>query len=251
MTVTQDLYTSGAYLKSNPLWHADEAAWKAEYVLRLLAKNRIGPKSLCDVGCGAGEVLRLLRERMDAECVLCGYEISPQAFELCQSRANERLHFKLADIRQEKEGIHFDLMLLMDVLEHMEDYFSFLREVRGRSEYKIIHLPLDVSARTVLFGELSTFRAAYGHIHYFTKDVAIQMLRDVGYEVVDYMYTWQVEPLRVVWRQNRGDPRKLARRLLGVIAREILGVPSRILFLVHRDFAARVMGRWRLLVLTK
>src|SRR5712692_2974197 len=184
------LYTSGEYLQKNPLWHADESPWKAKYVLQLMAKNGIAPKTICDVGCGVGEMLRLVQEGMDEECTFWGYEISPQAFELCQSRANEKLHFKLADIRQE-ENSHFDLILLMDVLEHLEDYFSFLRDIHPKSEYKLIHIPLDVSVRTVFGGNLITFRDAYGHIHYFTKDVAIQMLKDVGYEIVDYLYTWQ------------------------------------------------------------
>src|SRR2546426_997666 len=170
--MTQDLYVGGGYLEKNPLWHSDESPWKAKYVLRMMEKNGIAPKTICDVGCGAGEVLRLVQDGLDEGCTLWGYEISPQAFELCQPRANERLHFKLADIRQE-EGVHFDLILIMDVLEHLEDYFGFLREIRPRSEYKIIHIPLDISVRTVLLGRLLDFRAAYGHVHYFTKDVAL------------------------------------------------------------------------------
>src|SRR5437660_1956479 len=122
--------------------------------------------------------------------MLCGEEVHPYSIELSLSIVYEILHFKPADIKQEK-GAHFDLILLMDVLEHLEDYFTFWREIQPKSEYKIIHIPLDISARTVFWGDLIKFRAAYEHIHYFIKDLAIQMLKDVGYEVVDYLYTWQ------------------------------------------------------------
>lgn len=245
-----DLYTSGEYLKNNPLWHADESPWKAKYVLQMIARNGLTPKTICDVGCGAGEVLSRVQQGMHEECTFSGYEISPQAFALCQGRANERVHFRMADIREE-EGAYFDVILLMDVLEHLEDYFSFLREIRPRSKYKIIHIPLDVSVRTVLWGDLIKFRGAYGHIHYLTKDVALQMLKDLGYEVVDHLYTWQSNSFRFVWNENKNNRRKLARRLIGFLAREILGVPSRIFFAIHQDLAVRVMGRWRLLVLAK
>ncbi len=248
--MTGQLYTSSEYLRRNPLWHADESPWKAKYVLQMMARNGIAPRSICDVGCGAGEVLKRVQEGMNHDCELVGYDISPSAFALCQGRENERLHFKLADIRRE-DNARFDLILIMDVLEHLEDYFSFLRELRPRSVYKIIHIPLDISARTVLRGQLSEFRAAYGHLHYFTKDVAIQMLIDAGYEVVDSMYTWQSNSLGFVWKENQGNPRKLLRRLLGFAAREILAAPSRICFAIHPDLAARVLGRWRLLVLAK
>ncbi len=259
--MSQNLYTSGAYLEKNPLWHADESPWKVKYMLQILAKNRIGPKTICDVGCGTGEVLRLLQERMDEECTFLGYEISPQAFALCQSRANERLHFKLADIRQE-DGSHFDLILLLDVLEHMEDYFSFLREIQPKSEYKIIHIPLDISVWDVLLGRLIRSRDNYGHIHYFTKEVALQMLKDVGYEVVDYLYTWQALSLvdylytwrahsLHVWDENKRNPRKLRRKLVDFTASQILAVPKKILFAIHQDFAVRLLGGRRLLVLAR
>jgi len=86
--------------------------------------NHVTPKTICDVGCGAGEVLKQLQESLDGECLSWGYEISPQAFEMCRSRGNERLEFMLADICQEK-NIHFDLILVLDVIEHLEDYFTF------------------------------------------------------------------------------------------------------------------------------
>src|SRR5947209_12388282 len=73
--VPRDLYTSGAYLQKNTLWHADESPWKAEYVLRILKRNGIVPRTICDVGCGAGEVLRLVQKGMKADCTLWGYEI--------------------------------------------------------------------------------------------------------------------------------------------------------------------------------
>ena len=248
--MSQDLYTSGEYLKKNPLWHTDESPWKARYILQIMAKNRIAPKTICDVGCGAGEVLRLVQEGMDQECMFWGYEISPQAFELSQQRANERLHFKLANIRQE-EGVHFDLILLMDVVEHMEDYFSFLREIQQKSEYKIIQLPMDINARDVLFGNLVRFRADFGHLHYFTKDLALQMLEDVGYEVVDYLYTWQSNSFQYELKEIIRTRRNLPRRLVGLLARTILGIPRRILFAIHKDLAVRALGGWRLLVLAK
>ena len=72
---------------------------------------------------------------MLGECRCWGYEISPQAFGLSHRLSSETLQFKLADIRQEDDA-HFDLMLLMDVIEHLEDYFGFLRELQPKAEYK-------------------------------------------------------------------------------------------------------------------
>jgi SAM-dependent methyltransferase len=249
MSVTRnDLYTSGAYLTRHPGWHAEESPWKAAWVLRLLARNRIAPRTICDVGCGVGEVLRLVQAGLE-DCTGWGYEVSPQALALARSRASARLHFALADIRDD-DTAHFDVMLLMDVIEHLEDHLGFLRAVHPRSDYKVLHIPLDISVRTVAAGELIAFRAAYGHLHSFTKETALQMLADAGYEVLDWLYTREFESLRSVWQTHRGGLR-LARKLAGAVKRRLLALPERACFAIHADATVRVLGRRRLLVLAR
>lgn len=229
----EEIYTSGEYLEKNPTWHVEESPWKAKQIMRLIKQSGIAPRTICEVGCGAGEVLKQLQEKMDPTCSFCGYEISPQAFELSKPRAHGRLHFKLADISKEEDAF-FDLMLILDVIEHLEDYFSFLRDLGPKSHYKIIHLPLDLSVQSLLRrNSLLGVRKAYGHIHYFTKDVALQMLKDVGYEVLEYFYA----------------PRSIG--LADNIAKKLL-IPPRVLFFsIHKDLAVRILGGYSLLVLAK
>src|SRR5690349_137189 len=105
----EEIYTSGEYLEKNPTWHVEESPWKAEQIIRMMEQSGITPGTICEVGCGAGEILKQLQEKMDTACEFWGYEISPQAFELSKSRANERLHFKLEDFRLEKDA-YFDLI---------------------------------------------------------------------------------------------------------------------------------------------
>ncbi|SRR6266568_4828436 len=230
----QEVYTSGTYLEKNPTWHVEESPWKARQVMRMVKRSHIAPKTICEVGCGAGEVLKQLQEQMDSECLFWGYDISPQAIELSKSKANERLHFKLADIKQE-QSTFFDLILVMDVIEHLEDYFSFLREIKLKSHYTLFHIPLDLSVQTVLRRNgLLKVRESYGHIHYFTKELAIQSLEDVGYEVLDYFYTARATELPT-----------------HEIRRNLLKLPRKLLFALNRDLATHMLGGWSLLVLAK
>jgi cyclopropane fatty-acyl-phospholipid synthase-like methyltransferase len=230
---SQTLYLDGEYLAKNPGWHAEESPWKARQILRMLQQNQLAPKTICDVGCGAGEVLRQLQEQLDRECRFWGYEVSPQAFEMCRSRANDRLHFTLGDIRRAKDAF-FDLILVLDVIEHLEDYFRFLRAIRPKSGHKIFHIPLDVSAQTVLRPRgLLKRRDLYAHIHYFTKETALRMLEDVGYEVQDYFYTPRMIDLPE-------DP-----------VQKVLKLPRRVGFSLHRDWTVRILGGFSLLVLAR
>jgi len=230
----EEIYTSGVYLEMNPDWHVEESPWKAKYILQMMRQNHVLPETICEVGCGAGEVLKRLQEKMNKDCLFWGYDISPQAFELAQSRMNERLHFKLADFKQEKD-VFFDLILVLDVIEHLEDYFSFLRDIRQKSKYKIFHIPLDLSVQTILRSNgLLKVREAYRHLHYFTKETGLQMLRDVGYEVLDHFYT--ARAIEVPSNEFR---------------RNLLRLPRKLAFAIHQDLAAHILGGWSLLVLAK
>ena len=230
----EDLYTGGGYAEMNPSWHVEESQWKAEQILHMLGRNGITPKTICEVGCGAGEVLKQLQDRMDAGCAFVGYDISPRAIALCQTRANARLQCRLADIRQDPDA-HYDLMLLLDVVEHVEDYFGLLRGLRPKAAHTIFHLPLDVSVQSVLRprGLLKT-RAAYGHIHYFTKEIALQLVRDAGYRVLDHVYT-----RRSLEMPTHELPKRLMR------------MPRKLLFALDEDVAARILGGFSLLILAQ
>jgi hypothetical protein len=232
----EEIYLSGEYLQKNPTWHVEKSPWKATQILKMMNRNSITPRTLCEVGCGAGEILKQLQQEMDAECTLWGYEISPQACELSKSRENERLHFKLADITQE-EGVSFDLILIMDVIEHLEDCFSFLRNLKTKSEYKMIHFVLDLSVESLLrpnalLGFRST-RGHVGHVHYFTKNMALAMLEDLGYEVLDYFYT----------------PRAIA--LADTFKKKFFKLPRVLFYTIRKDLAVRVLGGYGLMVLVK
>jgi hypothetical protein len=98
------MYTGGAYLANNPTWHVEDSHWKATQVLRMMQRNGLRPRTVCEVGCGAGEILGQLQLSLATDCVFAGYEISPpQAFDLCRQRANDRLQFKLMPLRAEND----------------------------------------------------------------------------------------------------------------------------------------------------
>ena len=231
----QEIYTSGEYLEKNPTWHVEKSPWKAKQILKMVDQSGITPRTICEVGCGAGEILRQLQDEMGSKCSFYGYEISPQAIELARSRENEHLHFKLADFRQEDS--FYDLILIVDVIEHLEDCFSFLRDLKSRSQYKIIHFGLDLSVESLLrpkalLGFRST-RGHVGHVHYFTKDMALATLEDLGYEVLDYFYT----------------PRAIS--LDNTFKKKLLKLPRVLFFAIRKDLAVRVLGGYGLMVLVK
>ena len=57
------LYSNGTYLEKNPLWYSDESPFKAAQILRMLERHRLKPKTIAEVGCGAGKCSKGYRGR--------------------------------------------------------------------------------------------------------------------------------------------------------------------------------------------
>lgn len=58
------MYTDGDYLKNNPTWDVEDAPWKADHIFRMMQKHHLEPGSICEVGCGCGEILSQLQKRL-------------------------------------------------------------------------------------------------------------------------------------------------------------------------------------------
>jgi Methyltransferase domain len=225
-----DPHLNGEYYRNNPTWHVEYSPWKAHNILRLLEKHRLNPKSICEVGCGAGEVLRQLQLKLDKECRFWGYDVAPQAIDLAKQRQNERLVFETADLG-ELDTPGFDLMLALEVVDHVEDYLGFLRMLKSRSTWKIFSFSLDISAQSALRkGALLQRRVVHSHRHHFNKETALRTLEETGFEIVDFCY-----------------PPNLA-----FSSKARLGKPLRWLtFNMNPDLAVRLFGGYSLLVLAR
>ena len=229
----EEIYTDGEYKENNPGWHVEDSPWKADHVYRLIQKHHLEPRSICEVGCGSGEILRQLRMLMPSTVTFTGYEISPLAFDLCQQRKNDRLFFKLKNFTD--DDVSCDLILLIDLIEHLEDYFSFLRKIKSRSTYKILHIPLEMFVLAVFHQQfLLGQKKKVGHLHFFSKDMVLEMLRDIGYEIIDYSYTAGYSLPKDFGLKDR-----------------LLKIPRRFLFPIAPDLTVRVFGGYSLLILVK
>ncbi len=230
----EERYVDGTHVSHNKDWHVGESPWKARHVLAMLRKHQLAPETVCEVGCGAGEALRLVQQGLPESCQLTGYDISPYAIELARSRENARLRFIQGDITALADQ-RFELALVLDVVEHLEDYFAFLRALRPIGAHTLIMFPLDLSAQTVLRPDgLLYHRREYGHLHYFTKEVILAALAETGYEVVD----WEYAPYSV---EEPSD----------ALRRKLMSFPRRIAYALNQDFAAHLLGGAKLLALAR
>jgi len=228
------IYRDGSYLKHNPSWHMEESPFKVRQIQRMIGRQNLAPKTVCDIGCGAGLVLTALQPYLPSECICWGYDVSPDALAMCAPPANQNIRFRCCDIRKDECDTFFDLLLMLDVFEHVEDYMGLVRAVRSKAKQKLFHIPLDLSVQAVARRNgLLRRRDDHAHLHYFTKETALRTLTDVGYTIVDYFYTPRCIEL--------GD------RLVQRIAR----IPRKACFALAPDVTVRVLGGYSLFVLAE
>lgn len=233
-----DIYTNGQYLRNNPTWHVEVSPWKAGQIMKMIDRNHLAPRTVCEVGCGAGEILNQLSMSLPENVSFYGYEISPQAYELAKNKQNNRLQFYYKDLTKE-DGSFYDLLLVIDVLEHVSDYFGFLKSIKSRSDLKIFHIPLDIAVQKILLGGLMKRRKSLGHIHYFTKETALAGLEENDYKIIDYYYTSQAMDLPMASFRYK-------------IAKYIFKAGDFIVSsIINKDMSVNILGGHSLMVLAK
>ncbi|CAG1021081.1 hypothetical protein DOJK_00768 [Patescibacteria group bacterium] len=227
-----ELYRGPVYARKNPDYHEGDSNWKFNHILKMITKNNLRPTTIADVGCGAGLILNKLHEHYCGQITSVGYEISPDAYSLCSKYIDENLDYRLESIFDDDQGI-YSVVLLIDVLEHVEDTFGFLRQLTKKGERFILHVPLEMNCQLV-FRDRPIIESweRYGHIHQYSKSTLFKLLSDCSYTIDDYFYTAVGNEIpNRSWRQRA------------------LEYPRRFAFKFNEDLCVRVLGGYSVMVL--
>jgi SAM-dependent methyltransferase len=225
-------YEDGQYLAANPSWHEEDSEWKAAQILRLLRRaGAASPASVAEIGCGTGGILKALLPGLPPTARLAGCDISSAAIERAQRHANERLTFRCEDLTRSEE--RFDLLLCIDVFEHVEDPFAFLRAIRRRASRFVFNIPLEMHVAGILINHPLWTRRQLGHLHFYTAALAAETLRECGYSILACDY-----PSRMI-----DEPRSASEW--------IFWLPRKLGALLSPEFSARLFGGTSLLVLAE
>jgi SAM-dependent methyltransferase len=183
-------YLSGDYYAT----HKDpeqDSPFKVDAFLKVwqkLSQDRaIDVRSYADVGCGGGGVASLIGQRLRAEGAVlhtvAGYDVSPHVLSL--RHAGVRFHHE--DFC--KANAHYDLVTLFDVMEHVPDPVSFLKEVAHRCNFIALHIPLDRSWVNCFFDRFRRRLTYPGHLVALDTPMALTLVAMAGITALDYSYT--------------------------------------------------------------
>lgn len=228
------IYVDGGYLEHNPTWHEEHSLWKAKHIAEILTRNAVAPASLAEVGCGAGQILVELENALPSLNRLVGYEVSPQAFALCSGKTGGKISFVQQDVVRFPPPQPYEVVLAIDVFEHVDDYLGFVRGLDRVGRYKVFHIPLELSVSSMLRpAALHRARVEVGHIHYFTRQTALATIRDAGFNILDEKFT------------------SISIDHADLLKTKLARLPRKMLAAFAPDFASRLLGGFSLLVLAE
>lgn len=168
----------------------DLAADGSLRVIRAAALIEPG-KRLLDLGSGEGSFLMKVRQSFEE---VYGVDISERAVELSQKQG---IHTKKANLNNDPIPFpdnYFDVVVALDVIEHVFDPIRFLQEIHrvlADGGYAIISTPNIRKIQRIASLIMGHFpRTSYdpvgfdgGHLHYFTSKDLTQLVEQNGFTV--------------------------------------------------------------------
>lgn len=137
--------------------------------------RRLRFESALDIGCGQGECLRAVHVLHPA-ARLTGIDISSTGVELSRAHVPGG-RFEVLDVQQEALPEQFDLVLCLDVLEHIPDDVAALRNIRAMTRGRFLC--------STLTGTMRPFEREMGHVRNYTRAELEGKLAAAGFRVAE------------------------------------------------------------------
>lgn len=201
MPIEKDAGNTGAehYIKKysserdiNAEWLRLGAVDKVNSMKELLKQVDFSPQTILELGAGTGAIIEeCMRRGIGRQFFAVDY--SSDAIEYLKDRHKEGLTVAVSDITNAIpfEGLHFDVIILSHILEHLEQPNLALKNAINRCRYLIAEVPLE----DLPFGRFKSLvrrmvfkkdrkRNLAGHVQFFTRERLCQLLSANGWNVV-------------------------------------------------------------------
>lgn len=185
----QDLYQELFQVENFHWWHQH----KRRLIHQFINKLFIHPGKVLDLGAGTGKILSELKAK---GWQVQGVDSSPQAIKWSQKRG---VKLKLADSAKQSlpfPSDHFDLILVLDFLEHLQSESKTLSNIN-----KVLkpsgHLIVTVPAHPNLY---SYWDKMLGHYRRYDEATLRKVLKNNGFKInqITYFFSFSLVPAILV-----------------------------------------------------
>jgi len=192
------------YINKNPNMHLEDSLLKVDQI-SLVIPPKFKAKSLLDVACGAGLVTVKVAEKLNSRYNV-GIDISRTMINKAKKVDKDRLvNWKMSDVFNYNTKNKFDLILCVDILEHVENDLEFLKKVGQLGKYIVIKTPLEKSMFSRLLVKLKIFdpwkdtEKRYGHVQHYDEKNLDELFRQSNLTIVNSVSVPMPRRSKLVW----------------------------------------------------
>lgn len=238
---TQDFYSSGEYTKKNHGYHIEDSKFKWDNFKKIILNSNIDTNkfnSIGEVGCGAGQILSEAKKSgMFTKANFYGYDPNPEAIKLAK-KFDDTIDFVHGDFIKMDIEKSFDLIIVADVLEHLDDPSEFLEKLKKKSKFFLFNIPLEINFLSLIRLK-NIFKESFkqvGHIHFYSNRTAQLTLERNGYKILNTIYA-----------NNRFFEIKKKFSL----KKSLIYVPQYFCSLINKELACNIFGGYSLVVIAE
>lgn len=190
-------------------------SWHIRRELKLLNKNGFNPEQIADAGSGFGQYVYWLSNKYPGAHIT-GLDIKQEQVDDCNRffsaiQRDDRISFAYADLTRLETEEAWDLVLSVDVMEHIEDDRSVFRNLyRGLKPggYLLISTPSDQGGSDVHHEHDESFIDEHVRDGYAVTEIE-EKLKGAGFSDILIKYSYG-KPGKISWKLSMKYPILLA-----------------------------------------
>ena len=192
-----DIYNNNTYIANNPTIHSEDSEFKFKNIEPLLnniniEKNQI---KILDVGGGAGIIGKYVLDFFENKNIMVLFDSLDLSTEMLkvQKKNNPAIKKIINCTIEECKENNYDLILMIDVIEHIERKNDTAKILNKISKYIIYNIPIEknlfdfIKNLTLLFRYYRNQRKTLGHVHFFSVKTANDFLKK-HHEIIDSFF---------------------------------------------------------------
>jgi 2-polyprenyl-3-methyl-5-hydroxy-6-metoxy-1,4-benzoquinol methylase len=186
-------------------------SWHVRKALRQLAPQLPSPASLLDAGMGFGQYSWWMARKFPGRKITA-VDIKSEQVDDCNrffaaTGVAGRVHALVADLVTWQSSESYDLILCVDVMEHIEEdrtVFSSFFTMMNPGGYLVISTPSDKGGSDVHSADDNSFIGEHVRDGYGSEEIT-RKLTGAGFDTVDVSYTYGT-PGSIAWRLSMKYP---------------------------------------------